>query len=325
MSAKTALFTAKTARADALHLATQALRQAHIDTPAREARWLMEAALHLAPGTALLAPQAPLDAHAATLCAMLERRLTHEPLSRILGQRDFYGLTLHLNAATLDPRPDSETLVEAVLAALRARAAGLAPLTLLDLGTGSGALLLALLTHLPHATGLGIDIAPEACAQAQTNAQILGLESRARFMPGDFCTPHSLPRQVTPESLPRQAMATTARTGFDVVIANPPYIPSAVVDTLAPEVRLFDPRLALDGGADGLVFYRAIFAGLPLWAKPGALVAVEIGYDQRAAVCALAQAGGIENPQCLADTGACDRVVMGTYSPKSANRTNKLR
>lgn len=276
-------------RDTALAWATSRLRDAGIDEPRLDATLLLCAAQGIGRTALISAPEAPLAAdEAAAFAAMVARRAAHEPVSRILGHREFWSLDFRLSAATLDPRPDSEILVEAVLDRLDDRAR---PWRLVDLGTGSGCLLLTLLHELPQARGLGIDRAPGAVAMAAENAAMLGLAGRAAFREGDW-------------------LAGVTET-FDVVLSNPPYIASAEIATLAPEVRLHDPQGALDGGADGLDAYRALLPQAAARLAPAGLCAVEIGHDQAAAVATLMQAAGFAVEPVLTDLGGCDRVVVG--------------
>ena len=201
---------------------------------------------------------------------LVARRADGEPVARILGRREFWGLPFALAPATLEPRPDTETVVEAALGLVRG-AGGAA--SILDLGTGSGCLLLALLSELPDAAGVGVDRSPAAAAAARRNARSLGLGDRARFVAGDW------------------AEAISGR--FDLVVSNPPYIATEHIEALAPEVRRHDPALALDGGADGLDAYRAIVADLPRLLAPSGVAVLELGAGQRDAVAGLARAAGL--------------------------------
>jgi len=218
----------------------------------------------------------------------LQRRLTGEPPFRILGRRAFYGLDLTLSAATLEPRPDTEILVETVLEHLKDR--GSEALSIVDLGTGTGAILLALLSELPAARGLAVDLAEGALATARENAALNGLLARFDTALGPWFAPVS--------------------GTFDVIVSNPPYIPSAVIATLAVEVRDHDPRLALDGGKDGLDAYRAIAGGAMAHLKPGGLVAVETGFDQRISVERVFVDCGFELIEARKDYGGNDRVQV---------------
>jgi len=252
-----------------LDRATAILRAAGLEDPRAEARSLLRAV-----------PEAQHE-------AALAERAGGKPLSRILGRREFWSLDFALNEATLDPRPDSETLVEAVLGELAERTL---PWRLLDLGTGSGCLLLALLSELPAAFGVGVDLAPSAAAQARANAAALGLAGRSALLVADW--------------------GAALAGGFDVVASNPPYIASAVLPTLATEVRRHDPALALDGGEDGLGAYRALLPQARRLLRPGGLLALEIGFDQQAAVERLLRQGGLQPLACRRDLGGRPRVWL---------------
>lgn len=272
--------------------ATARLADAGVESPRLDARLLLEAAFDWPAHALTLGRPAVTAAGLARFHVMLDRRVAREPVSRILGLRDFWSLPFQISSATLDPRPDSECLVQAVLN----RVDRAAPLRLLDLGTGSGCLLIALLTELPAAWGLGLDRAVQAAAMARRNAETLGVGTRSAFAVGDW---------------------TEALNGqFDVILSNPPYIPLTERDRLAPEVRNFDPALALFGGADGLDPYRRFAAELAEFLRPGGLLALEIGWDQGAAVTALLQQQGWCNVACLPDLAGRDRVVVA-YSPQS--------
>ena len=264
------------------------LAEAGIDEPRRRARRLVEAALALSPAEVFAATDRMIDEAAAERVAVLLRRaLAHEPASRILGVREFWGLEFALSPATLDPRPESETLVEAVLARLPERDRAY---RFLDLGTGSGCLLIALLSEYRRAWGLGVDRAPEAAAAARGNALRLGVAARAGFAVGDW------------------ASALCGR--FDAIVANPPYIASGDIAGLPREVRDFDPPLALDGGADGLAAYRAIAAELPRLLPPGGIAACEVGAGQDAAVAGIISRDGVVIEATVADLAGIARCVV---------------
>jgi len=216
-------------------------------------------------------PDAPVPpAEAAAFAALLRRRLAGEPVSRIAGRREFWSLSFRLGSDTLDPRPDSETVAEAALAVLPERGA---PWRLLDLGTGTGCLLLALLSERPAAFGIGLDRSPGAAATARDNARALGLAGRSAFVVGDW---------------------TAAIAGaFDLIVSNPPYIESGAIAGLEPGVREHDPRAALDGGRDGLDAYRAIVRDAPRLLRPGGALALEIGEGQGPAISQLLDAAGL--------------------------------
>lgn len=286
-----------TSRRAALESITKAMAAAGIDDARQEARLLVMAALELDLTRLILEESQPLGPQAARLAALLARRLNREPLSRILGQREFFGLDFTLGPETLDPRADTEVLVEVALRALK----GKAEPRLLDLGTGTGAILLALLHTLPEASGIGVDLSPEAAAIAAHNAARLGLGDRAGFLTGDLFAPLAAP------------LARKAR--FDAILSNPPYIPSADLATLDPEVRLFDPARALDGGTDGLTFYRAIAAAAADYLKPGALLAVEVGQGQADDVAQLFVQHGFAGVTTTKDLSGIARVVEGYRAP----------
>ncbi len=218
--------------------------------------------------------------------ALLARRLERRPLAQVLGHREFWSLDFLVTEATLDPRPDSETLVEAVLASRQ----GNPPARLLDLGTGTGCLLLSLLSEWPGAWGLGLDRSPEAAKVAARNASRLGLASRAAIVVADW--------------------SSGLRGTFDVVVANPPYIPEADLAGLAPEVARFEPRTALVAGADGLDDYRRIARALPELLAPGGLVGLEVGSGQAGAVAELLSAEGLLVSGTVRDLAMVERVVL---------------
>ena len=274
-----------------LRAATRRLRAAGVPDPEVDARILLLAAtgcdriaLIRDPGTAVSAEVA------ARLDAWLDRRAAREPVSRILGCREFWGLTLAVTPDVLDPRPDTETLVAAVLDALQPRRD--APLRLLDLGTGSGAILCALLTELPAATGWAVDSSAGACAVARRNLAAHKLAARGLVLQGDWAT-------------------ALASGRFDAVVSNPPYIESAVIPGLDRDVRDHDPLTALDGGPDGLAAYRILAADLPRLLAPGGIAGFEVGQGQDGAVAALMVQAGLARTSLHADLGGILRVVTG--------------
>jgi len=261
---------------------------AGFDEPRRRARRLLAAALPLSAAEIFAHPEASLTvADEARVSEVLRRMIAREPLSRILGKREFWGLEFMLSAETLDPRPDSETVVEAVLSRLPDR---IPSYRFLDLGTGTGCLLLALLSEFPRAIGVGLDVAPGAALTARRNAMRLGIGDRAHFAVGDW--------------------AGAIAGEFDAVIANPPYIPTAAIPELPSEVRDYDPLRALDGGNDGLAAYRAIAADLLLLLRPGGLFAAEIGMGQAEAVAAILGQGGLAIDGFAADLAGVIRCVV---------------
>jgi release factor glutamine methyltransferase len=286
-----------------LAAARRRLAAAGVDTAAIDARLLVEAATGASRLDLVAAADRSVAADAvARLDDWISRRAAGEPVGRILGNASFYGLDFALGPDTLEPRPDTETLVEVALAAVRSgRIAGVSPdgdgLRLLDLGTGTGAIAVTLLTKLPRARGLATDLSPGALAIATGNADCHGVSGRLDFATGDFFA---------------------AVTGvFDLVVSNPPYIARDTIAGLDREVRLHDPRLALDGGVDGLDAYRAILGGRQDHLAPGGFIAVEIGWDQAAAVGDLFGTAGLSEIEVHRDLGGRDRVVSGIRSTQS--------
>ncbi len=267
----------------ALRQAHAALAEAGIEAAAREARLLMVQALAL-PDRAIP------DREAATPEAfwpLLARRRAREPMALIRGRQGFWTLDLAVSGDTLIPRADSEAVLRA---ALRARPDRDAVRRVLDLGTGTGALLLAALDEYPGAFGLGVDLSAPACALAARNAAANRLASRAAWACGDW------------------ARAVAGR--FDLVLANPPYIETAALGGLMPEVALHEPRRALDGGEDGLAAYRAILADLPRLLAPEAVAVLELGQGQVAGVAALAIAAGLVVADRERDLGGIVRAIV---------------
>ncbi|MGD1878809.1 MAG: peptide chain release factor N(5)-glutamine methyltransferase [Kiloniellaceae bacterium] len=294
--------------AEAGTAATARLAAAGIEEPRRDARLLVCRLLGGGPELLLAHPDKPLSpAEDARVAAAVARRAAREPVSRILGEREFWSLSFALNAATLDPRPDSETLVEAVLAEAGARDDLAAPLRLLDLGTGTGCLLLALLSELPAARGTGIDISAQAVAQAAANAAALGLAARAHFLEHSWDA-----------GLEGRDAEPWGAGSWDIIVSNPPYIVSAEIAGLAPEVAAYDPAAALDGGADGLDAYRALIPAAAAVLKPGGLLALEIGLGQGAAVEALLRAAGLQPLRRAADLAGTDRCLLAAKARNGA-------
>lgn len=243
-----------------------------IDSPDVDSRRLLTATLEIEPIALVTAGDECLtDDEAARLTAVAARRLDRVPVSRILGTRWFYGRPFALGAATLDPRPESETLVAAALDLLDETHAT-AP-QVLDIGTGSGCLLLTILAERTDATGIGTDIVPDALAVASQNAVALGVAERASFRLGPDFAP----------------IATIERGSFSMLVSNPPYIPTGDVAGLEPEVRVHDPIAALDGGGDGLATFRRLIEGIPI-VQPTGWTVFEVGEGQAAAVAALCAA-----------------------------------
>ncbi|MFO1101015.1 MAG: peptide chain release factor N(5)-glutamine methyltransferase [Xanthobacteraceae bacterium] len=270
---------------------SDAFRAAGLDAPGLDARLLIGHALGLDhAGLASGAERALLPAEIERIEALAARRLSREPVARILGTKEFWGLAFAVTPSVLVPRPESETLIEAALAALGANASRQRSLRIADLGTGSGALLLALLSELPHAYGVGTDRDISALMTARDNAGHLGLAARAQFVASDF--------------------GTALEGGFDLVIANPPYVRTEDIERLAPEVSAFDPRCALDGGPGGLASYRAIADDSVRLLAPSAPLVVEVGEGQARAVGELLQYVGLAVETVANDLAGTARAVV---------------
>jgi release factor glutamine methyltransferase len=271
-------------------------KSAAIDSPELDARILVGAALGLDLTGMIAAATRPVTAaEAARLEDFAGRRLKGEPIARILGSREFWGLPLQLSAATLVPRPDTETVVSLALQMLRAGPGADRP-RIADLGTGSGAILLALLSELPDAMGVGTDISAAALRTARANARNLGLAPRAAFVACDYASALSGP--------------------FDLIVSNPPYIRSAEINDLASEVRDHDPLGALDGGSDGLDAYRALVPQAVRLLAPGGGLALEVGHDQGADVEQLMAAAGLKlRGPPRTDLAGIPRAVAGRKLP----------
>jgi release factor glutamine methyltransferase len=275
----------------ARRIVTALFEEAGIDTPALDARLLIGHALSLNHTALATSSDRVLTRDEREAIAQLvARRVTGEPVARIVGEKEFWGLPLKLSPAALVPRPDTETLVEAALAAIDADKRRADNLLIADLGVGSGAILLALLHELPNAFGIGTDRSAEALATARGNADALGLSNRTSFAMMDFGA-----------ALDRK---------FDLVVSNPPYIASADMAELARDVREHDPHLALDGGADGLNAYRAIAGQAPDLLRDQGTIVVEIGLGQTADVRAIFGHGGIlEMTASRADLAGITRAL----------------
>ncbi|SUB02747.1 Release factor glutamine methyltransferase [Pannonibacter phragmitetus] len=263
-------------------------RKAGLASPELDARLLVAAAAVLSPGDVVLRTDDPVSGAVAALARRhAQRREAREPVGRILGERQFFGLDLALSPDTLEPRPDTETLVEVMLA----RAGGFSSPLIADIGTGTGAIILALLSELPQARGLAIDLSRGALETARANARRHGLEDRLCFAQASYAG----------------SLAPT----FDWIVSNPPYIVSDVIAGLDEDVRKHDPVLALDGGHDGLVAYRAIVPQALPALRPGGRLGLEIGFDQGGAVCGLMAEAGFKDIEIIQDLGGNDRVVTG--------------
>ena len=277
--------------AEVLAAARRQLADGGIADAAQDARALVSGILKLSP-TAILTEGARVlgAAEQAAVDAAVARRVAREPVHRILGHRAFSRLDLALSPETLEPRPDTEVLVDTLVPYARKILAETGGCRILDLGTGTGAICLALLDLVPGATGVGADLSAGALETARRNADLNGVADRFEAVESDWF-----------------AAVTGA---FDIIVSNPPYIVRSVVGTLDDEVRLFDPILALDGGEDGLDAYRAIAAGAGDHLRENGLVAYEIGYDQKDAVTAIMRENGFARIEAVADLGGNDRALV---------------
>lgn len=288
----TARLAAATSLGDVYIIFRQMFREAGLDTPELDARFLLQGAFEQNPGAfptwdgVALGTLVPRH----DLAAIMARRCAGEPVARILGEAGFWDMALELGASTLVPRPDTETVITTVLAALGGARGQPRPCRILDLGTGTGAILLALLRELPGATGVATDFSPEALLVARRNAGRYGLLERTHFVAGHW------------------ARAISGR--FHIVVSNPPYIPTPDLAALSPEVRLHDPRLALDGGRDGLDAYREIFAALPVLLAPGGVAALEFGVGQVADILRLAGGARFSGLAIHRDLTGLERVIV---------------
>lgn len=265
------------------------LEAAGIDTPVLDARLLLEAGAGVSRLEIVTDPRRVIDdAQVDAVNALTKRREAREPVSHILGRKHFWTLDLAVNANVLTPRPETEFVVEA---GLQETLPADAPHRILDLGAGSGAIILALLKDRPNATGVAIDVSDRALELVRLNAEQLGVADRLEIRQANWA-----------EGLDER---------FDLVVSNPPYIQTGDIDGLAPEVSRFEPRLALDGGADGFVAYRIIIAALPRLLKPGAAFALEVGLGQAEGVAALAEAAGLSTSEPRRDLAGIPRVVVG--------------
>jgi len=267
-------------------------RQAGLETPDLDARHIVEHALGLGHAALAAQPERLLsDDEILRLNGLAARRLSGEPVARILGEWEFWGLTLTLNDAALVPRPETETIVETALSILDRAGPRDRALRITDLGTGSGAILLALLSELPSAFGVATDISVDALQIARTNAHRLGLANRCDFVACDF--------------------GAALGSGFDLVVSNPPYIASDELAGLPPEVRN-DPARALDGGPEGLDAYRTIAAQAPRLMAPGGALVLELGLGQEPSVAQLLRASGLAPQAAQADLLGIPRALPAT-------------
>jgi release factor glutamine methyltransferase len=278
---------ASTARAEALACLVQTFQLSGIENPRREARISLCAASGVSQAALIVAPREPLGSAASRVREFAARRAAGEPLSRIVGKREFWGLSVTISPQVLDPRPETESIVEASIAILSDRRDE--QLRILDLGVGSGSLLCALLVEFVNTRGVGVDISTDAADVALGNLEACGLSERAEIRVGDW---------------------TRGLEGqFDLIVSNPPYIPTADLPRLPREVRDFDPWLALDGGIDGLAAYRRIMAESKFLLAPGGWLLAEFGAGQAAEVIAIANQFGFIDATTYQDLTGLDRVV----------------
>tara|TARA_B100000513_G_scaffold191297_1_gene116477 strand:- start:266 stop:1162 length:897 start_codon:yes stop_codon:yes gene_type:complete len=274
----------------AVDQAAARLTAAGVETARLDARVLAAHALGRDGSFVLTHPETVLSPEQdKAVAALIDRRCAREPVSRILGEREFWSMPFTVTAATLSPRPDTETLVEDAVARLRDAGRGDAPLRVLDLGTGTGCLLLAVLSELPNAQGLGIDISDAAVAVATQNARRLGLENQARFQVGDWAAGLDGP--------------------FDLILSNPPYIAEGDGPDLDPEVREFDPPAALYAGGRGLDAYAAIAPQAARLLATGGFVIVELGQGQEAEVVEIFRNSGLKHDGTTADLAGIPRSL----------------
>lgn len=265
------------------------LGAAGIEAARREARLLLAMAAARSVEQLVAWPEHVVDpAHQRAFEALVARRARREPIAQILGCREFWSLPFLTTRDTLTPRPDSETVIEAALAYIPDRSRSL---TILDLGTGTGCLLLALLSELPNATGIGTDMSVAALDVARHNARTLGLAARAHFVAADW--------------------DSGLGCRFDLVVSNPPYIATDEIAVLEPEVRDYEPRLALDGGADGLAAYRALAPRIRARLRPGGIAVLEVGRGQADAVEQILRAAGLDPKGRRHDLSGVERCVIG--------------
>ena len=271
---------------DMMREAVGRLAAAGVEGAPRDARLLLAHALGIEPVEVILRETDAIDPVALTAFEhLIQRRIAGEPVSRIRGWRDFYGRRFIVTPDVLDPRPETELLVEQGLARLPPGG------RVLDLGVGSGCILLSVLAERDDSSGAGVDLSPKALDVARRNAEALGVSGRASFVEGSWDAP--------------------LEGGFDLVLSNPPYIPEHDVAGLAVDVRGYDPRMALTPGGDGLDPYRAILAAMAHWLKPGGCIGFEFGIEQAASVTMLMQRAGLSDIEIHRDLAGIERAAFG--------------
>ena len=269
---------------DLLHEAAERLTRSGVDSARLDARILLARAMHMSREQLIAALRQPTASEAAAFWAMTDRRAAREPLAYITGHKEFWSLDFKVGPGVLIPRPDTESLIEAALSLVADRDA---PLAVADLGTGSGAILIAILKEFSQARGQGFERSLDALPYARANLESHGLRARGEIVAADW---------------------NAAPEGFDLILSNPPYIPTAEIDTLEPEVRLYEPRAALDGGPDGLAAYRTLAGVLPRLLRPGGLALLELGRGQAGAVESLFQ--GLKTHPPVSDLAGIPRVLV---------------
>lgn len=270
---------------DLLHEAAERLTKAGVESARLDARILLARAMHMSREQLVAALRQPNAAQAASFWAMTDRRAAREPLAYITGHKEFWSLDFKVGPGALVPRPDTETLIETALGLFSDHTA---PLTVADLGTGSGAILVAILKEFSQARGWGFERSPDALRYAQSNLDAHGLGFRGEIVAADW------------NAAPAES--------FDLILSNPPYIPTAQIDSLEPEVRLYEPHAALDGGADGLDAYRTLAATLPRLLRPGGVALLELGLGQSPLVEPLFQ--DLERLRIMPDLAGIPRVLV---------------
>lgn len=271
-----------------LDAAADSLRAAGLEDPRHEARLLLAEALGVGAEALLGAPERVMEnGDRRDFDALVGRRAAREPAAYILGEREFWSLPFRVSRDTLIPRPDSETLIEAALDGIDDRAA---PRRLLDFGTGSGCLLLALLSELPRASGVGVDVSPAALAVARANAARLGLGDRSRFLCGDW--------------------GRALMGGFDLILANPPYIEDGEMAGLSPEITRYEPAVALSAGPDGMASYRALAPDLARLLRPGGRAVIEVGAGRAGAVAVIMAGQGLVEKGRRKDLAGVERCIL---------------
>ena len=277
----------------ALKLGAARFQAAGLELPQLDARLLLQSVMGMEHSDLISANERQLnDQQIATFNEFIEQRLKRQPVNRIVGEKQFWGLTLKTSDAVLDPRADTECLVEAVINSLDLQGRRNDVLRIVDIGTGSGAIILALLSELPSAVAVATDISSDALKIARFNAEKLGYSSRISFQQGSYF-----------ESLSGL---------FDVIISNPPYISTIDIAMLEPEVREYDPTIALDGGVDGFDAYRCLLSESGNFLTDDGMVFFEIGFDQAEAITTMANESGWRNVKILKDYGQNDRVFIAS-------------